>query len=74
MLSVNTCPFDTLPGASRRKGSRIVWVEAANKVDGKIKNDQGIFKQQLLFVPALVKQHKWNVLDHREIIVGFCLC
>lgn len=46
MLSVNTCPpFDTLPGASGRKGSRIVSVEATNEVDGKIKNDRGVFEQ-----------------------------
>lgn len=53
MLSVNTCPpFDPLPGASGRKGSGIVSVEATNEGDGKIKNDRGIFEQQLGFVPA----------------------
>lgn len=53
VLSVNRCPpFDPLPGASGRKGSGIVPVEATNEVDGKIKNDQGAFEQQLGFVPA----------------------
>lgn len=75
MLSVNTCPpFDPLPGASGGKGSGIVPVEATNEVDGKIKNDRGVFEQQLGFVPALVKQHKWNVLDQQEMIAAFCLC
>lgn len=75
MLFVNTCPpFHPLPGASGRKGSTIVSVEATNEVDGKIKKDRGVLEQQLGFVPALVKQHKWNVLDHREMSDGFCMC
>lgn len=75
ILSVNACPpFDPLPGASGRKGSRIVSEEGTNEVDGKIKNDQGVFEQQLGFVRALVKKHRCNVLGHGEIIAGFCLC
>lgn len=54
LLSVNT-PFHPLPGAYGRKGSKIVSLEATNEVDGKIKNDWGVFEQQLGFVPALVK-------------------
>lgn len=57
-----------------KERSRIVSVEATNEVDGKIKNDRRVLEQQLGFVPALVKQHKWNMLDHREMSAGFCLC